>query len=187
MSLVHDYHDERKARLVRLGARECPGCAVLRKSSDAHVALIAEQVRELADQLALIVVYKGKIETLESARDGGAATEEAYEPTYQAANASGTVRTVLDIVLATCRHFGMSYADIISPRRDMASVLPRQISMYLAKKLTTRSLPEIGRRIGDRDHTTVLHAVRKIEGLVERGHAVAVDIDVIRTRLGMPS
>lgn len=186
MSLVHDYHDERKARLVRLGARECPGCAALRKSSDTHVALIAEQVRELADQLALIVVYKGKIEALESARDG-VATVDAYVPTYQAVNATGTVRTVLDIVLATCRHFEMSYADIISPRRDMASVLPRQISMYLAKKLTTRSLPEIGRRIGDRDHTTVLHAVRKIEGLVERGHAVTVDIDVIRNRLGMPS
>ena len=62
-------------------------------------------------------------------------------------------------------HYSVSRADILSSRRTATVVKPRQIAMYLSKALTLRSLPEIGRRFGGRDHTTVLHAVRKIEGL----------------------
>ena len=63
--------------------------------------------------------------------------------------------------LVTSR-FNVSRADILSSRRTATVVRPRQIAMYLSKLLTPRSLPEIGRRFGGRDHTTVLHAVRKI-------------------------
>ena len=69
-----------------------------------------------------------------------------------------------DILRLVSRHYGVSKSDILSPRRHRSVVWPRQIGMYLSKQLTTRSLPEIGRRFGDRDHTTVLHAIRKIEG-----------------------
>ena len=62
------------------------------------------------------------------------------------------------------RHYGVSKSDLLSERRHRSVVWPRQIGMYLSKQLTTRSLPEIGRRFGGRDHTTVLHAIRKIEG-----------------------
>jgi chromosomal replication initiator protein len=62
-------------------------------------------------------------------------------------------------------------------------VRPRQIAMYLAKVLTLRSLPEIGRRFGGRDHTTVLHAVRKIEGLVQGDKALAEEIEVLKRML----
>ena len=65
-------------------------------------------------------------------------------------------------------HFNVSRADILSARRTANVVKPRQVAMYLAKMLTPRSLPEIGRRFGGRDHTTVLHAVRKVGGLVEK-------------------
>jgi chromosomal replication initiator protein len=58
----------------------------------------------------------------------------------------------------------VSKGDLLSQRRHRSVVWPRQIGMYLAKHLTARSLPEIGRRFGNRDHTTVLHAIRKIEG-----------------------
>ena len=69
-----------------------------------------------------------------------------------------------DILRIISRHFGVSKGDLLSQRRHRSVVWPRQIGMYLAKQLTARSLPEIGRRFGNRDHTTVLHAIRKIEG-----------------------
>jgi chromosomal replication initiator protein len=69
-----------------------------------------------------------------------------------------------DILRVVSKHFGVSRSDILSQRRHRSVVWPRQIGMYLSKQLTTRSLPEIGRRFGGRDHTTVLHAIRKIDG-----------------------
>ncbi len=68
-----------------------------------------------------------------------------------------------DILRIVSRHFGVSKGDLLSQRRHRSVVWPRQIGMYLAKQLTARSLPEIGRRFGNRDHTTVLHAIRKID------------------------
>ncbi len=68
-----------------------------------------------------------------------------------------------DILRVVIRNYGVSKQDLLSQRRHRSVVVPRQIAMYLAKQLTSRSLPEIGRRFGNRDHTTVLHAVRKIE------------------------
>jgi chromosomal replication initiator protein len=62
-------------------------------------------------------------------------------------------------------------------------VRPRQVAMYLAKTLTLRSLPEIGRRFGGRDHTTVLHAVRKIENLVNKDSSLAGEIDLLKRQL----
>ena len=70
-----------------------------------------------------------------------------------------------DIQKLVASHFNVSRADILSSRRTAAMVHPRQIAMYLSKLLTPHSLPEIGRRFGSRDHTTVLHAIRKIQGL----------------------
>ena len=68
------------------------------------------------------------------------------------------------------RQYNVSRSDLLSSRRTANVVRPRQVAMYLAKTLTLRSLPEIGRRFGGRDHTTVLHAVRKIEALVGQGY-----------------
>ena len=73
-----------------------------------------------------------------------------------------------DILRIISRHYGVSKGDLLSQRRHRSVVWPRQIGMYLAKHLTARSLPEIGRRFGGRDHTTVLHAIRKIEGEIRR-------------------
>jgi chromosomal replication initiator protein len=72
-----------------------------------------------------------------------------------------------DILQIIGRHYSVSRSDLLSPRRARSIVRPRQIGMYLAKKLTSRSLPEIGKRFGGRDHSTVLHAVRKIEELLK--------------------
>lgn len=73
---------------------------------------------------------------------------------------------VESIQRVVARHFHCTRLDLLSSRRTAAVVLPRQIAMYLAKKLTPRSLPDIARRFGGRDHTTALHAVRKIESML---------------------
>lgn len=88
-----------------------------------------------------------------------------------------------DIQRIVARQYNVSRSDLLSSRRTATVVRPRQIAMYLAKMLTLRSLPEIGRRFGGRDHTTVLHAVRKIEGLLGADTALADEIDLLKRLL----
>ncbi len=88
-----------------------------------------------------------------------------------------------DIQRIVARQYSVSRSDLLSSRRTANVVRPRQVAMYLAKTLTLRSLPEIGRRFGGRDHTTVLHAVRKIEGLLSKDHALANEVDLLKRQL----
>jgi len=88
-----------------------------------------------------------------------------------------------DIQRVVGRHFNVSRSDLLSARRTANVVRPRQIAMYLAKTLTLRSLPEIGRRFGGRDHTTVLHAVRKIEALIATETALKAQIEALKGEL----
>jgi chromosomal replication initiator protein len=88
-----------------------------------------------------------------------------------------------DIQRVVARQYNVSRADLLSSRRTANVVRPRQVAMYLAKTLTLRSLPEIGRRFGGRDHTTVLHAVRKIENLVTTDSALAEEIELLKRQL----
>jgi len=75
---------------------------------------------------------------------------------------------------------GVTMYDLKSPRRNATMVRARQIAMYLSKTITARSLPEIGRRFGGRDHTTVLHAVRKIEAMVAKDAVFAAELERIK-------
>ena len=88
-----------------------------------------------------------------------------------------------DIQRIVARQYNVSRADLLSSRRTANVVRPRQVAMYLAKVLTLRSLPEIGRRFGGRDHTTVLHAVRKIENLAGNDRAFAEEIESLKRQL----
>ena len=88
-----------------------------------------------------------------------------------------------DIQKLVATHFNVSRADILSSRRSASVVKPRQIAMYLSKVLTLRSLPEIGRRFGGRDHTTVLHAVRKIETAVQADTTLRDDVELLKRML----
>ena len=88
-----------------------------------------------------------------------------------------------EIQRIVARQYNVSRADLLSSRRTANVVRPRQVAMYLAKTLTLRSLPEIGRRFGGRDHTTVLHAVRKIENLVNIDNALAEEIEILKRQL----
>ena len=85
-----------------------------------------------------------------------------------------------DIQRIVARHYNVSKTELLSNRRTRTIVKPRQIAMYLAKVLTPRSLPEIGRRFGGRDHTTVLHAVRKIEELISGDKGLADEIELLK-------
>jgi chromosomal replication initiator protein len=88
-----------------------------------------------------------------------------------------------EIQRVVARQYNVSRADLLSSRRTANVVRPRQVAMYLAKTLTLRSLPEIGRRFGGRDHTTVLHAVRKIENLVNNDVSLAEEIESLKRQL----
>ena len=85
-----------------------------------------------------------------------------------------------DIQKKVAEHFNIRLADMHSPRRARAVARPRQIAMYLAKQLTTHSLPEIGRKFGGRDHTTIIHGVRKIEELLLEEPQMREDIDRLK-------
>lgn len=85
-----------------------------------------------------------------------------------------------DIQRIVAQHYNVSRADLLSARRTATVVRPRQVAIYLAKIMTLRSLPEIGRRFGGRDHTTVLHAVRKIEGLIHKDAQLAQEVERLK-------
>ncbi|MEM7069530.1 MAG: chromosomal replication initiator protein DnaA [Pseudomonadota bacterium] len=85
-----------------------------------------------------------------------------------------------DIQRIVARQFNVSKNDLLSNRRTRVIVRPRQIAMYLSKVMTPRSLPEIGRRFGGRDHTTVLHAVRKIEALTAEDQKLSHEIELLK-------
>jgi chromosomal replication initiator protein len=88
-----------------------------------------------------------------------------------------------DIQRVVARQYNVSRSDLLSSRRTANVVRPRQVAMYLAKTLTLRSLPEIGRRFGGRDHTTVLHAVRKIEALVGKDTSLQDEVESLKRQL----
>ncbi len=90
---------------------------------------------------------------------------------------------VEEILKLVSNHYNVSRQDILSSRRTAVVVKPRQVAMYLAKILTLRSLPEIGRRFGGRDHTTVLHAVRKIEALSAKDSALHDELELLKRML----
>ena len=85
-----------------------------------------------------------------------------------------------DIQRIVARHYNVSKTELLSNRRTRTIVKPRQVAMYLSKIMTPRSLPEIGRRFGGRDHTTVLHAVRKIEDLSGGDNTLAQELELLR-------
>jgi chromosomal replication initiator protein len=99
---------------------------------------------------------------------------------------SGQRVKIDDILRVVGKHYNVPKSDLLSPRRARSIVRPRQIGMYLAKTLTTRSLPEIGRRFGGRDHSTVLHAVRKIEGLIRTDEKLAREVTLLVRLLEQP-
>jgi chromosomal replication initiator protein len=91
--------------------------------------------------------------------------------------------TIDEIIRKVADHYNLRLSDMLSPRRARSVARPRQVAMFLSKMLTSKSLPEIGRRFGGRDHTTVIHAVRKIEELKAVDNQIAEDVELLRRML----
>ena len=137
---------------------------------------ITSNVRELEGAMNLIVHQASlvqKIVTIEMAQEG----------LKDLLRANDRRVTIDEIQKAVVEHYAIRMADMTSARRSRAVARPRQVAMFLAKQLTPRSLPEIGKRFGGRDHTTVMHAVRQIERLSGEDRTIADDLEALRRKL----
>lgn len=134
------------------------GAVVPPEVLDLLAARISSSVRELEGALNRLVAY---------AQLNSEVVTIAFAESVLGEALRGSQRrvTIDEIQKAVSSHFDVKQLDLVSQRRAVAIARPRQIAMYLAKRLTTRSLPEIGRKFGNRDHSTVIHAVRRIEEL----------------------
>lgn len=109
--------------------------------------------------------------------------ETAQEVLHDLLRANDRRVTIEEIQKRVAEHFNIRISDMSSARRARAVARPRQVAMYLAKQLTSRSLPEIGRKFGGRDHTTVMHAVRKVEELRSTDTSFSEDVELLRRML----
>ena len=137
---------------------------------------ITSNVRELEGALNRLIAHEhlfGRPITLES-------TQEVLHDILKAHDRRVTIE---EIQRKVAEHWNIRLTDMASPRRARNVARPRQVAMYLAKQLTSRSLPEIGRRFGNRDHTTVMHAVQRVAELMERDAGFAEDVDLLRRML----
>ena len=137
---------------------------------------ITSNIRELEGALNRIVAHGtliGRPITLET-------TQEVLHDLLRANDRRVTIE---EIQKRVAEHFNIRLTDMSSARRARAVARPRQVAMYLAKQLTARSLPEIGRKFGGRDHTTVMHAVRKVEELKATDNDFAEDVELLRRML----
>lgn len=97
--------------------------------------------------------------------------------------APGAELKIEDILRACCKYFDLTRSQITAARRTAPVVYARQIAMYLCKFYTTKSYPEIGRRLGGRDHTTVLHGHRKVEAAIKKDWLLAYDVAHVEAML----
>jgi chromosomal replication initiator protein len=137
---------------------------------------ITSNVRELEGALNRLIAHAnlfGRAVTLESAQ----------EVLHDLLRAHDRRVTIEEIQRKVAEHYNIRLTDMSSARRARNVARPRQVAMYLAKQLTSRSLPEIGRRFGNRDHTTVMHAVSRISELMQADSAFAEDVELLRRML----
>jgi chromosomal replication initiator protein len=137
---------------------------------------ITSNVRELEGALNRVIAHAqllGRPITLEG-------TQEALTDLLRAHDRRVTID---EIQKRVAEHYNIRLTDMSSARRARNVARPRQVAMYLAKQLTQRSLPEIGRRFGNRDHTTVMHACSRIAELMERDTSFAEDVELLRRML----
>ena len=91
--------------------------------------------------------------------------------------------SVESIQTLVASHFNLNMQELLSPRRSRSLARPRQIAMYLAKQYTTNSLPDIGRKFANRDHTTVIHAVKKIDELIKKDDEIRQSVAELKKKL----
>lgn len=160
-----------RSKAAHLGATPVPDAVI-----EFLARRIIANVRELEGALNRVVAY--------SSLTGRAIDVDfAREVLADVLRAHARRLTIDDIQRRVAEHYRLKLGDLLSPRRAREVARPRQVAMYLAKQLTPRSLPEIGRRFGGRDHTTVMHAVKRIEALRATDHELDRDINQLQRAL----
>jgi chromosomal replication initiator protein len=177
--LVADIHPttyELRLGILQTKAAKMPNVSVPLEILEFLAERITSNVRELEGALNRVVhqtTLLGRPLNLETAQD----------VLHDVLRANERRITIEEIQKAVVAHYNLKLADMGSKRRARVVARPRQVAMYLAKQLTPRSLPEIGRRFGNRDHTTVMHAVKKVDELMREDESIARDVETLRRRL----
>jgi chromosomal replication initiator protein len=152
------------------------GVAVPSKVNEFLAHRITSNVRELEGALNRLIAHANLFNRTIT-------LETAQEVLHDILKSHDRRVTIEEIQRKVAEHWKIRLADMASPRRARMVARPRQVAMYLAKQLTSRSLPEIGRKFGDRDHTTVMHAVKRVTELMTRDAAFADDVEHLRRML----
>ena len=156
---------ELRRAIVAQKLRDMPAVDMPHEVMDLLAARITSNVRELEGALNRLVAYA-------QLSDQTITIDFATVTLGEVLRTAQRRITIDEIQRAVSVHFDLKPVDLVSARRAVVVARPRQIAMYLAKRLTTRSLPEIGRKFGGRDHSTVIHAVRRIEELRGSDHEI---------------
>ncbi len=176
--LVADIHPttyELRLGILQAKAETFP-VAIPQKVLEFLAKKISSNVRELEgalNRIAAHATFVGTEVTLDSTQD----------LLRDLLRANDRKLSIDDIQKKVAEYYNIRITDMHSARRSRQVARPRQVAMYLAKQLTSRSLPEIGRKFGGRDHTTVMHAIRKVEDLLDKDSAFAEDLNLVRRAL----
>jgi chromosomal replication initiator protein len=176
--MVADLHSttyELRISILQAKAQQA-GVLVPQKVQEFLAHKITANVRELEGALNRLIAHAnlfGRPVTMESVQ----------EVLHDVLRTHDRRVTIEEIQKRVAEHYNIRLSDMSSPRRARNVARPRQVAMYLAKQLTTRSLPEIGRRFGGRDHTTVMHAVSRVAELMQQDNAFAEDVELLKRML----
>ncbi|MDB9972228.1 chromosomal replication initiator protein DnaA [Alphaproteobacteria bacterium] len=173
---VHQTTYELRLGILLSKVEDLKNCIVPKNVIEFLAHRITSNVRELEGALKRLVAHSQLVGRPVS-------IESAHDVLHDLLRANNRRVTIEEIQKKVAEHFNIRLSDMSSPRRARAVARPRQIAMYLAKQLTSRSLPEIGRTFGGRDHTTVMHAVSRIESLKLEDTLIADDLDLLKRNL----
>lgn len=177
--LVADIHQtdfELRLGILEQKLAQVGDVAVPRQVLEFLAHRITSNVRELEGALKRVIAHHALM-------GRSISLEMAQEVLKDLLRANARKVTIDDIQRKVAEHYNIRMGEMSSGRRARAVARPRQVAMYLSKRLTSRSLPEIGRMFGNRDHTTVLHGVRRIEELIQVDPGLAEDVRLLETAL----
>lgn len=177
--LVADIHAttyELRLGILQARSEKTPDVEIPPKVLEFLAHKIISNVRELEGAFNRVVAHStlvGRPVTLETSQ----------EVLHDLLRANDRRITIEDIQKQVAGHYNIKVSDMHSARRARSVARPRQVAMYLAKKLTSKSLPEIGRRFGGKDHTTVMHAVKRVDEICQTDHDFAQDVELLTRML----
>ncbi len=173
---VHSTSYELRLGILQAKAEGSAGSKVPDKVLEFLAHKITSNVRELEGALNRVVAHATLV-------GRPIALDSAQEVLHDLLRAHDRRVTIEEIQKRVSDYYNIRVAEMSSARRAQMVARPRQVAMYLAKQLTSRSLPEIGRKFGNRDHTTVMHAIKRVDQLSQSDPSFAEDVELLRRTL----